>query len=163
MLADKLIIREATRTDVPAIVRMLADDHLGQRRESVAEPLSESYYEAFAAIERDPNNTILVACHGEDVVGTLQLTFIPSLSYQGGWRATVESVRTHAPLRGHGIGRMMMERAIELARAKGCVLMQLSTHQSRKDAHRFYERLGFKGEHLGMKLMLPGSEATVRY
>ena len=161
MHAGSLIIREAARRDIPAIVRMLADDHLGRQREAYSEPLPESYYDAFAAIERDPNNTILVACHGDDVVGTLQLTFIPSLSYQGGWRATIESVRTDAALRGQGIGRMMMERAIELARSKGCVLMQLSTHRSRTDAHRFYERLGFKGEHLGMKLMLPGSEATV--
>lgn len=157
-----MTIREATRADVPAIVRMLADDHLGNQREAYSDPLPESYYHAFADIERDPNNTILVACRDDVVVGTLQLTFVPSLSYQGGWRATVESVRTDATVRGQGIGRMMMERAIELARAKGCVLMQLSTHQSRTDAHRFYERLGFKGEHLGMKLMLPRSEATVR-
>ena len=162
MHAEKLTIREATRGDVPAIVRMLADDHLGQQREAYAERLPESYYHAFAEIERDPNNTLLVACLGEDVVGTLQLTYIPSLSYQGGWRATVESVRTEATLRGQGIGGKMMERAIELARAKGCVLMQLSTHQSRTNAHRFYERLGFKGEHLGMKLMLPRLEDSVR-
>ena len=154
MHAENLTIREAREADVPAIVRMLADDHLGQQREAYTDPLPRAYLDAFAAIGRDPNNTLLVACLGDDVIGTLQLTFIPSLSYQGGWRATVESVRTDAALRGQGIGRAMMEHAIELARAKGCVLMQLSTHQSRKDAHRFYARLGFKGEHLGMKLML---------
>jgi GNAT superfamily N-acetyltransferase len=99
---------------------------------------------------------ILVACEGDEVVGTLQLTFTPSLSYQGGWRATVESVRTEAALRGRGIGTALMHHAIELARQKGCVLMQLTTNQARTDAHRFYERLGFKTEHLGMKLRLGG-------
>jgi GNAT superfamily N-acetyltransferase len=154
MHAGHLTIREATVADLPAIVRMLADDHLGSAREAVTEPLPESYQQAFAAIAHDPNNIVLVAVLDDVVVGTLQLTFTPSLSYRGGTRATVESVRTDAPLRGQGIGRALMEEAIARARARGCVLMQLSTHQTRTDAHRFYERLGFQGQHLGMKLML---------
>ena len=154
MRRHNLTIRAAQRGDLPAIVRMLADDELGRKREAATDPLPDSYYDAFDAIERDSNNLILVAVQDDVVVGTLQLTYTPSLSYRGGWRATVESVRTDAKVRGQGIGRAMMEHAIALARAKGCVLMQLSTHQSRTDAHRFYQRLGFKGEHLGMKLML---------
>ncbi|HEY0304145.1 MAG TPA: GNAT family N-acetyltransferase [Longimicrobiales bacterium] len=154
MHAHTLTIRAARRGDLPAIVRMLADDELGRKREAATDPLPDSYYAAFDEIERDPNNLILVAVQGDVVVGTLQLTYTPSLSYRGGWRATVESVRTDAEVRGQGIGRAMMEHAIGLARAQGCVLMQLSTHQSRTDAHRFYQRLGFKAEHLGMKLML---------
>ena len=154
MHTQPLTIREARRADVPAIVRMLADDDLGSTREKATDPLPASYYAAFAAIEADPNNHVLVACMGERVVGTLQLTFTPSLSYQGGWRATVESVRADSAMRGQGIGTALMKRAIEMARAKGCVLMQLSTHQSRTDAHRFYDRLGFTAGHLGMKLPL---------
>lgn len=154
MSVPTLSIRPATSADLPAIVRMLADDALGSKREALTDSLPASYYEAFAAIERDPNNQVLVACDGDVVIGTLQLTFTPSLSYRGGWRATVESVRTDAALRSRGVGTALMQHAIELARAKGCVLMQLSTHQSRGAAHRFYERLGFKGEHLGMKLKL---------
>jgi ribosomal protein S18 acetylase RimI-like enzyme len=154
MRAENVIVRAARREDLPAIVKMLADDHLGSTREAVTEPLPASYHEAFDAIERDPNNQILVATIAERVVGTLQLTYTPSLSYQGGWRATVESVRADSALRGQGIGTRLMERAIELARAKGCVLMQLTTHKSRTEAHRFYDRLGFHAEHVGMKLML---------
>ena len=154
MRAENVIVRAARREDLPAIVKMLADDHLGSNREAVTEPLPDSYHEAFDAIERDPNNQILVATMDGRVVGTLQLTFTPSLSYQGGWRATVESVRAESALRGQGIGTKLMERAIDMARAKGCVLMQLSTHKSRTDAHRFYDRLGFHAEHVGMKLML---------
>ncbi len=154
MSAPDLMIRVATKGDVPAIVRMLADDHLGSTRESSTDPLPASYYDAFAAIEADPHNTIIVASLDDVVVGALQLTFTPSLSYRGGWRATVESVRTTAVLRGQGIGAALMQHAIGLARERGCVLMQLSTHQSRTDAQRFYQRLGFRGEHLGMKLRL---------
>ena len=154
MQSEQLTIRPARRADVPAIVRMLADDALGSTREVLSEPLHPSCYQAFDEIENDPNNLILVACEGDLVVGTLQLTFTPSLSYRGGRRATVESVRTEASRRGQGIGTQLMRAAIERARENGCVLMQLTTHATRVSAHRFYERLGFKGEHLGMKLRL---------
>jgi GNAT superfamily N-acetyltransferase len=100
------------------------------------------------------NNIVLVACLGDAVVGTLQLTFTPSLSYRGGWRATVESVRADSAMRGQGIGTALMQHAIAMARAKGCALMQLTTHKSRTDAHRFYERLGFSAQHVGMKILL---------
>jgi GNAT superfamily N-acetyltransferase len=146
--------RTAVREDVPAIVRLLADDHLGSTRERATDPLPAVYYAAFEAIAADPNNEVLVACRGEAVVGTLQLTYTPSLSFQGRWRATVESVRTAAALRGQGIGAAFMQFAIERARARGCHVLQLTTHATRPAAHRFYQRLGFASSHVGMKLEL---------
>jgi GNAT superfamily N-acetyltransferase len=154
MWTDELVVRAATRADVPAIVSMLADDELGSTREAVTAALPESYYQAFADIDADANNLLIVACMDDQVVGTLQLTFTPSLSYRGGWRATVESVRTTAGLRSQGIGARLMQHAIGLAQERDCVLMQLTTHASRTAAHRFYKRLGFKAEHIGMKLLL---------
>ena len=131
---------------------MLADDHLGSGREDATD--LAAYEAAFATIDADANNELLVACIGDDVVGTLQLTFTPSLSYRGSWRCTVESVRTVGALRGQGIGTALMQHAIGRARARGCALVQLSTHQTRPDAKRFYERLGFQPTHVGMKLPL---------
>jgi GNAT superfamily N-acetyltransferase len=154
MQFNKLENREATRADLPAIVRMLAQDKLGSTREQFGDPLSETYYQAFDQIEADPNNLLLVSVLNGRVVGTLQLTFTASLSHRGGWRATVESVRTEESLRGQGIGTALMRHAIEMAKRKGCVLIQLSTHHTRKDAQRFYERLGFVASHVGMKLSL---------
>lgn len=146
--------RVATRSDVVAIVALLADDALGRAREQLTEPLPESYYHAFDVIETDPNNELLVACRDGEVIGTLQLTYTPSLSYQGSWRCTVESVRVAASLRGQGIGARFMEWALERARARGCHLVQLSTHRTRTEAHRFYEQLGFESSHVGMKRAL---------
>jgi GNAT superfamily N-acetyltransferase len=88
------------------------------------------------------------------VIGTLHLIFLPSISYQGGTRAQVESVRVAKRLRGQGIGAEMMEWAIKRARQRGCHLMQLTSHKSREAAHRFYERLGFTKSHIGMKIEL---------
>jgi GNAT superfamily N-acetyltransferase len=153
MTAD-ILFRIARRDDVSAIVRMLADDELGSQRENAEEPLPESYYTAFEQLERDNNHELIVAERNGEVIGTLHLMFLPSLSYQGGIRAQVESVRVDKKCQNQGIGSRLMKWAIERARERGAHIIQLTTHKSRKDAHRFYDRLGFKGSHLGMKLSL---------
>jgi GNAT superfamily N-acetyltransferase len=149
-----LKFRQATSDDLPEIVRMLADDFLGAKRERYENPLPESYVKAFAEIEADRNNELIVAEAGGAIVGTLQITFTPSISFQGGKRATVESVRVDERHRGKGIGKELMLWAIERAKRENCLAMQLTTNSDRKDAHRFYENLGFQGSHLGMKLYL---------
>jgi ribosomal protein S18 acetylase RimI-like enzyme len=150
----QLAIRTATAADLPHIVGLLRDDVLGRTRESADGPLAPSYVDAFEAIDADPNNELIVAFMGDRLVATLQLTFTPSLSFQGSWRATVESVRTAADLRGRGIGAALMAHAIVRARERHCGIVQLSTNKTRTDARRFYERLGFTATHEGMKLML---------
>ena len=139
---------------MPSIVRLLADDELGSLRERYEDPLPKSYYSAYEQINRDPNHELIVAELNGEVIGTLHLMFLPSLSYQGGLRAQVESVRVDNRYQSQGIGSEMMKWTIERAKARGAHIVQLTTHKSRADAHRFYERLGFKGTHLGMKLSL---------
>lgn len=146
--------RQATREDLPEIIRMLADDVLGSTRERYETPLPTTYVKAFEEIDEDKNNELIVAALDGAVIGTLQLTFTPSISFQGGKRCTVESVRVDERYRGQGIGREMMLWAIERAKAKGCISMQLTTNNDRTDAHRFYANLGFSASHLGMKLKL---------
>ena len=146
--------RQATQKDLPAIVQMLAEDDLGSQRERFETPLPQAYYTAFEAIENDQNHEMIVAELDGEVIGTLHLMFLPSISYQGGTRAQVESVRVVQRLRGQGIGAEMMNWAMERARQRGCHLMQLTSHQSREDAHRFYEKLGFIKSHIGMKINL---------
>jgi len=146
--------RLAQRNDVPTIVQMLAEDELGAEREHFETPLLRAYYKAFEAIAKDANHELLVAEVDGEVIGSLHLMFLPSISYQGGTRAQVESVRVIHRLRGQGIGAKMMKWAIERARQRGCHLMQLTSHQSRTDAHRFYEKLGFVKSHIGMKINL---------
>jgi GNAT superfamily N-acetyltransferase len=154
MTTDGIVFRLAGREDLPAVVKLLAEDELGSQRERYEEPLPEAYYVAFEQIQRDANHELIVAEAGGQVIGTLHLMFLPSLSFQGSLRAQVESVRVAASQRGQGLGREMMEWTIERAKARGANIVQLTTHKSRENAHRFYERLGFKGTHLGMKLSL---------
>jgi GNAT superfamily N-acetyltransferase len=152
--AQDISFRLAKRADLPSIVRMLADDDLGRQRERNEDPLPESYYSAFEQINNDQNHELIVAEHDGEVIGTLHLMFLPSVSFQGGLRAQVESVRVDKRLQSHGIGTEMMRWAMERAKRRGAHVVQLTTHKTRLDAHRFYERLGFKASHLGMKLSL---------
>ena len=143
--------RRAVSTDVDAIVRMLADDPLGARREAPGDP---SYLRAFAEIDADPNQLLVVAETGGEVVATMQLSFIPGLSRRGMTRCQIEAVRVRDDQRGSGLGEMMIRWAVERARARGCGLVQLTTDATRADARRFYERIGFTPSHVGMKLAL---------
>jgi ribosomal protein S18 acetylase RimI-like enzyme len=154
MTEEAILFRLATRSDLPSIVRMLADDELGRRRERYLDPLPDPYYSAFAQIDSDPNHELIVAQRNGEVIGTLHLIFLPSISFQGGLRAQVESVRVDKRFQSQGIGSAMMKWALERARQRGAHVVQLTTHKTRLAAHRFYERLGFEGSHLGMKLSL---------
>src|SRR4051812_30139233 len=100
----KAMFRNATIRDLPDIVRMLADDFLGAQREKYEDPLPASYIRAFEEIDADENNTLVVAEMDGKVVGAMQLTLTPSISFRGGKRATVESVRVDKDFRGSGIG-----------------------------------------------------------
>lgn len=147
-------IRRAGAEDLPAIVALLADDALGATREDLSIPLNPRYAQAFAAVDRDPNQLLAVVERAGAVAGCMQLSFLPGLSRLGAWRGQIEGVRVAASERGSGVGAMMMEWAIGRCRERGCQIVQLTTDKSRTDAHRFYERLGFRATHEGMKLTL---------
>ncbi|AVT83168.1 GNAT family N-acetyltransferase [Rhodopseudomonas palustris] len=154
MSADPTVrIRPARRADVFAIVAMLADDHLGAGREKLEEPLPESYYAAFDALERSPHIQMVVAeDHDDRVIGGLQLAVLPGLSSQGASRAIIEDVRVARDRRSRGISETLVRWAIAQARDQDCRLVELFTHQSRVDAQRFYVRLGFQPSHVGMTM-----------
>jgi len=147
-----VIFREATRPDLPAIIALLADDVLGKARDFTV--VDEAYERAFADIDADSRNHLIVADDGGEIVACMQITYIPGLGRHGSERSQIEAVRVRSDRRSHGVGRDMMVWAIEQARQRGCAMMQLTTDKSRLDAHRFYTRLGFVASHEGMKLPL---------
>ncbi|MEV5571327.1 GNAT family N-acetyltransferase [Spirillospora sp. NPDC052269] len=146
------VVRQATRADLPAVLALLAGE------DTVVDPaavvVTDAYERAFAAIDADPRNEMLVMEADGAVIGCLQATYIPGLGKGGGDRAVIEAVRIRTDLRGGGLGRTLMDRVIERARARGCVLVQLTSTKTRRDAHRFYASLGFAASHEGFKLPL---------
>jgi GNAT superfamily N-acetyltransferase len=149
-----LEFRQAKSADVAALVAMLADDELGEQREDNSSPLNPAYEAAFANINKDPNNELVVVEADDKIVGMLQLTFIPYLTHIGSWRCLIEGVRIHSSCRGQGLGGRFFEWAISRAKVRGCNLVQLTSDKLRPDAIRFYEGFGFKATHEGFKLKL---------
>lgn len=151
-LGDGLSVERAVAQDVPRIVGLLMDDQLGAQREQ--DPDDSRYLTAFDDIAADPRQLLTVLVQHNRVIGTLQLTTVPGLSRLGATRVIIEAVRVSETCRGQGLGGRYVKWAIEVSRAAGAALVQLTTHRSRIDAHRFYERLGFEASHVGMKLKL---------
>lgn len=149
-----LKFRKAVRSDVPAVVALLSDDVLGAGRELSGEADWERYVRAFEEISADPNQFLCVVTENDEIVGTLQVTFIPGLSHAGARRGQIESVRIGSAHRGKGIGEALFAWAVDRCRERGCSIVQLTTDRRRGDAQRFYERLGFVGSHIGYKLKL---------
>ncbi|MEP1033742.1 GNAT family N-acetyltransferase [Ekhidna sp.] len=145
-------IRKAKRADVASIVALLADDKLGSKREMYIDPLPQAYYDSFTQIDQDPNQYLIVAEEDEEIIGTAQLSFIPYLTYQGGIRSQIEAVRIKSDKRGTGLGETLFKWMIGKAKENGAHLLQLTTDKQRTDAVRFYEKLGFKATHEGMKM-----------
>lgn len=152
---SSLVLRAAEADDLPAIVRLLAEDQLGASRDGITDAADlQPYLRAFEAVDADPAHLLLVAADSEQVVATMQLSFIPGLARRGALRAQIEAVRVRQDYRSNGLGAALIDWAIGESRSRGCALVQLTTDKSRADAHRFYERLGFVASHEGLKLML---------
>ncbi|WP_343329860.1 GNAT family N-acetyltransferase [Polaribacter staleyi] len=148
-----MIFRKATQKDISIIVEMMADDELGKKRENFQTPLPDSYLKAFQIIDADKNQELIVVENENlEVIGTLQITYIQYLSYCGGTRAQIENVFIRNDQRGLGIGKKVFEWAIQRAKEKGVHVVQLTSDKQRPRAIQFYENLGFKGTHEGMKL-----------
>ena len=145
-------VRKMQNADLPRILQLLADDKLGQLRETLQRVPHYDYRRAFAAIDADLNQYLAVFEKNDNIIGCLQISFIPGLSRRGALRGQIESVRVAANVRGNGYGTLMMAWAIEKCRKHGCSLVQLTSDKTRKDAQRFYQELGFVPSHEGYKL-----------
>ncbi len=146
-----LAFRAAVAADLPRVVELIADDAIARDRTGAVGPEHEA---AFAAIDADPNNALVVVERDGEVVGTMQLTVVPGISRRGASRLLVEAVRVDRRLRGQGVGRAMMAWAHVWGRDRGCTLAQLTSDKRRDDAHRFYRSLGYEQSHEGFKLPL---------
>ncbi|MBM3207910.1 MAG: GNAT family N-acetyltransferase [Chlamydiae bacterium] len=148
----ELIFRKANQSDLEDIIYLLADDELGKHRENLLKTIPSNYLNAFEKIDADPNHLLMVLETENTIIGTCHLIFIPSLTFQGGLRMNIEAVRIASSYRKQGIGEWMINQALSLARKRECKIIQLTTNKQRTDAKNFYEKLGFKATHEGLKM-----------
>jgi len=150
-----LSYRAATTADLPFIVGLIALDDVSDVPADHADQADlPAYQQALIAIERDPNQMLVVATIAGKRVGTLQLSILPGIARRGMWRGLLEAVHIAPEYRNRGLGSEMIAWAIETCRARGCGMVQLTSNKKRVDAHRFYRRLGFEQSHEGFKLYL---------
>ena len=156
----QLNYRQANTEDLPQIIQMLIDDQLGSTREDTSLPINQQYIDAFKIIDNDSNNELIVmeedGSSNLSIIGILQLTYIPYLTYKGSWRCLIEGVRIHQDYRGQGLGTQLFKWAIQRAKHKQCNIVQLTSNKTRSEAIHFYESLGFKASHEGFKLFFKG-------
>lgn len=148
--------RKAKILDLAQIINLLLEDELGKSREVQPTALDARYVDAFALIDQDPNQYIMVVEKDNQIIATCHLTLMPSLTFKGSIRMQIEAVRVSAKLRGQKIGEWMINKAIEYAKSKNVKIIQLTTNIKRPRAKTFYEKLGFESTHVGMKLYLKG-------
>jgi len=153
-MTGKLIIREAREADLAALIALFAADDVGGHGDTINAAAFPDYLKAFSTISASPDQTLYTAERDGEVVGTFQTMVTTSLTGRGSSSMIIEAVQTRADMRGQGIGAAMIDFAIAEAKRRGVRLVQLTSNAKRKDAHRFYERLGFKPSHLGFKMAL---------
>ena len=148
-----VLVRGARLSDAERLVELMTLGALTPGKEDAR--YVESYRRALVDIEQAPYNEMLVAELDGVVVGMCQLFAVRHFSGRGGLCAELEAVHVYPDFRGRGIGSRLVDEAVRKARDWGCYRVQLTSHKSRLDAHRFYERAGFVATHEGFKLMLP--------
>jgi GNAT superfamily N-acetyltransferase len=149
-----LQIREAGLLDLSGIVRLYEADELGGHGDAWNDANRAAYEASFAAIRQSADNAIFIAELDGEVVGVFQLTFVPTITGRGSLRARLGGVQVAAAMRSRGIGARMVAHAERIARARGAASLELTSNGQRVDAHRFYERLGFRRSHQGFKKSL---------
>lgn len=149
---DRLLVREASEEDLPAVLALLREDSMHY----VDEPgdVTPNQRIAFAEISSDQHQQLLVGEIDGRVVATAHVTWIRMLSADGGLYCQVEAVRTASDLRGNEIGASLMAHIEDEALRRGTARMQLTSNAKRDGAHRFYARLGYEPTHVGFKKYL---------
>lgn len=151
---SELIFRDARPEDIPTLLALSDAGAVGNAVPDPSTYADPRYRAAFEAIAANPHHRLVALEQVGEIIGTLQLSYLPGLPRFGMWRGIIENVHIRADRRGNGLGSIMIKWAIEQCREAGCGVVQLTSNKQRLDAHRFYRTLGFEQSHEGFKLFL---------
>lgn len=147
-------IRLAAEADLPRIVELLTqlspDD---PEREDASSPLPYNYHLVFREMAQGKQHLLVAESRGK-IVGTLVLVVVSNLSHKGTSYGIIENVVVDEKHRSKGVGEALITRAVDESRKAGCYKVTLTSNKRRKDAHRFYERLGFARTHEAFRINL---------
>ena len=152
-MIDALSCREANRADLPQLLRLYAQPEIDDGQML---PLTEAE-RIFERIARYPDYRIYVAEIGGEIVGTFALLIMDNLGHMGARSGVVEDVAVDPPYQRLGVGRFMMQYALDFCRRKACYKLALSSNLKREKAHAFYELLGFERHGYSFRMNLDSS------
>lgn len=136
----KIVITEATKEDLPAILRLYAVEDIDN---GDVLPVTEAG-KIFDRMKSYPNYKIYIARWNGEAVGTFSLSIMDNIAHRGKSSGVVEDVVVADHMRSLGIGKIMMEYALDICGKNNCYKMSLSSNLKRERAHSFYEKLGFE-------------------
>lgn len=136
-----LEIRPAQRADLAAILALHAELEFDAERAVLDLRSAEKLFDRIASY---PSYKLYVASSAEKIVGTFALLIMDNLAHLGAPSGIVEDVVVHPEYQGLGIGKQMMQFAMERCKQAGCYKLALSSNAKREQAHQFYENMGFE-------------------
>jgi ribosomal protein S18 acetylase RimI-like enzyme len=134
---DRPRVRRATPGDAPQVARLLHDF---QEEFDEPSPGVEALEERYADLIRNKEMIVLLIGDGPD--GFAQLRFRPWV-YSAGLHSYLEELYVKPDLRGNGLGRALLEAAMDTARTEGAEQMELGTSEDDVAARALYESAGF--------------------
>ena len=145
-------VRPAEPGDLRSVVGVLA-----RRPDAAHAPVSPRHQAMWDRMLATPDLTVYVAeSDAGEIVGTTSLLVLPNLTYDCRSTAFFEPMVVAEAHRRRGVGRLLVDRVLDDARAAGCWKVQVISHKRHAEdgAYAFYESLGFQGEATGFRLYL---------
>ncbi|WP_026122300.1 GNAT family N-acetyltransferase [Nocardiopsis halotolerans] len=146
-----MIIRAAIRSDLGAILRLLREIGDTTHTQSAHVRMSSAAVRAWTRMENDPDRTVLVAEQRGQIIGTLDLLVVANLTHDAQPWAVVDNLVVDPLVRRRGIGRALMEDALDRATGAGCHKVELLSHGSGQGFHQFCLALGFDSSTEGFR------------
>jgi ribosomal protein S18 acetylase RimI-like enzyme len=133
------LVRLATSADAPSIVRLMGEfrDWWGYEG-----PSDDSLARSVPRLLDDDNTDFLLAEADGEQAGVCQLRYRYGLWLESE-DCELEDLYVREQVRGSGLGRALVEAAVERARERGCGRIQLDTNEANDAARALYESLGF--------------------
>jgi ribosomal protein S18 acetylase RimI-like enzyme len=100
--------------------------------------------EVWNTVKRE-NIRYFVATDNDKLIASAFIAIIPNLTLSGRPFGIIENVIVDKEYRGLGLGKAIMEKAIEYGKKQNCQYISLQSSNHRIDAHKFYESIGFDG------------------
>jgi GNAT superfamily N-acetyltransferase len=138
---NDILIREATESDLSAVGKLLEDlTDAMDSNEGIDTEIALKNYERLLS---DGGSHFLVAIRAGTPVGFINFTVRQTILHQSP-SALIDELVVAEEYRGKGVGRQLVQAAIDKCRLLGCCEVEVSTEKTNLKARKFYKQCGFE-------------------